>query len=208
MEQSESPTITRRSVLKTAGAFSLISTVGVGTALADKPEGNGNSIDAFLNQPAAFKDPVIWDGSIEDKTGLSEVTVLNGAMTAINIPDLPLPMAPVAFAPQVIKVDAGTEVIWTWPEYPEPVPAIPHDVVARKIVKGEPLFDSGIRFPGGRAFPDGPVLPEFSYTFEEVGEYLYYCTPHGAPFAVESPFKKGKVNNEFGMRGAVIVTDE
>ena len=200
MKSPAESNVPRRTVLKTAGLFGLAAGVGMtGTAAAKKGDlKKQRDVEAFLNHPAAYKDGPIWDGTVEDMTGMAEVMVVTGAMTSVNIPEEPIPMAPVAFAPQAIEVDAGTEVVWTWAEYDPPVPPVPHDVVARKIVKGEPLFASELQYPA--------EAEDFSYIFEEPGEYLYYCTPHGAPFAVES-FLGEMVNNEFGMRGAVIVRD-
>ncbi|MFC5972057.1 plastocyanin/azurin family copper-binding protein [Halomarina salina] len=207
MQQSKFPTISRRNVLKTAGAFSLLTTVGVGTALADKPErkgnnfGNGNGIGAFLNEKALYKPSPIWADGVVDMTEQDTVEVLSGAITNVEIPIEgfeEMEVAPVAFNPMAIKVTPGTTVTWVWPEYPIP---IPHDVVSL-----DGLFNSGYRYPGGTASPGGPVLPDFSHIFDEPGNYLYYCTPHGAPRKVNGI--GGEVYNEFGMRGAVIVTDE
>jgi len=61
MDSSVPSPFSRRSVLKTVGALSLFSTLGVGTALGAKPEqkgnnfGNGNGVGAFLNEPALYK---------------------------------------------------------------------------------------------------------------------------------------------------------
>jgi plastocyanin len=60
------------------------------------------------------------------------------------------------------------------------------------------------------ANPDDAVYdPDLTYemTFDEPGNDLYYCTPHGAAFEVED-FRGPLVYTEFGMRGAVIVTDD
>ncbi|MBV0926246.1 hypothetical protein KTS45_18725 [Halomicroarcula limicola] len=195
MQSPDSRPTSRRNVLKTAGALAFLSTVGVGAAA--KPErkgnnfGNGNGIGAFLNERALYKPSPIWADGVVDMTEQDTVEVVTGAMTNVEIPDFPFEEAPVAFAPMAIKVSPGTEVVWTWPEAFLP---IPHDVVSLDVG----LFDSGYRYPGD---------DDFSYTFEEPGTYLYYCTPHGAPEKVEN-FEGKLVYNEFGMRGAVIVTEE
>lgn len=47
------------------------------------------------------------------------------------------------------------------------------------------------------------VNPTFEVTFDERGNHLYYCTPHGAPFEI---CHQGRCfYNPFGMRGAVQV---
>ena len=195
--------VSRRTVLKTATTLGLVSTLGVGGAIAVKPErksksfGTGNGIGAFLNEKAAYKPSPVWDSGIVDLTGRGTVEIEVGAMTNVEMPDAPFDTLPVAFAPQAVKVSPGTEVVWTWSAYGASVPPIPHDVVS---LKGG-VFNSGIRLPGGS---------DFSHTFDEAGTYLYYCTPHGAPFPVHphgAP-PNALIYNEFGMRGAVLVADE
>jgi plastocyanin len=75
-----------------------------------------------------------------------------------------------AFRPEGITVTAGTKVTWTQ------VGDQPHSVSAN-----DDTFDSA---------PDcGPLDVErcdqegdtFSFTFEEPGEYPYYCRVHGLP---------------------------
>lgn len=192
----------RRGLLRTAGLVGVTSLVGLpGTAIAagDKGNGfgNGNGVGAFLNERAAYKDRPVWSGGVVDMTGRENVEVVVGAMTSVDVPDAPFDELPVAFAPQAVKVSPGTVVTWTWPTYSPPVPPIPHDVVSLE----EGLFNSGMNFPGG---------PDFMHTFADAGTYLYYCTPHGAPFPVhphgEPP--DARIYNEFGMRGAVLVVDE
>ena len=203
MQPSVPNPVSRRTVLKTATALGLVSTLGVGGAAAVKPErknkrfGNGNGIGAFLNERAAYKPSPVWGSGIVDLTGRETVEVRVGAMTNVEMPDAPFEALPVAFAPQAVKVSPGTEVVWTWPTYDAPIPPIPHDVVSLE----DGAFNSGMRFPGGE---------DFSHTFDDAGTYLYYCTPHGAPFPVHphgAP-EDVRIYNEFGMRGAVLVVDE
>lgn len=199
MQSTSDSNWSRRDVLKTAGAVGLLSVAGLsGTTSARTPRyGNITRIDAFLNQPAAYKDNPIWDGTVTDMTGQATADVQVGAMTSITLPDFP-PAGPFAFDPQVIRVDSGTTVRWTWVSNPYGIP-IPHDVVSFKKEAGHPLFHSEHLSPLHESLT-------FEYTFDTPGDYLYYCTPHGAPFAVEA-HGGGMVYNEFGMRGAVIVTD-
>lgn len=194
MPQSSPLTFTRRSVLTTAGALSLLSSLGGCAALAAGPEQNENDLNDFLNEEAAYKPSPVWADEIVDMTGQDTAEVAVGAMTSIEMPNFPFDEAPVAFAPMAIEISPGTEVTWTWPTLPEDFPPIPHDVVSLE----DGLFNSDIRAPGG---------DDFVYAFEEPGTYFYYCTPHGAPFEVEN-HEGETVYNEFGMRGAVIVTDE
>lgn len=182
----------RRGVLKTAGALGLLSAAGVsGTAAArGNNYGNGSGIGAFLNEEAEFKDPPLWSGGVVDRTGQSEVDVTVGAFTsvAIPIPDAPEKL-PVAFEPKAVEVSPGTDVTWTWG------PGIHHSVVS--------LDGTGESFE-----THGEPGHTFTYTFDEVGNFLYYCHPHGTPYPIDLGEPIGEVDNILGMRGAVKVSDE
>lgn len=205
----------RRDVLRSVGAVGIVSIAGLtGTAVAeqkrDRTYGNGNGIGAFLNEKAALKETPIFTGKILDYRGESTVEVENGITTEIIPTDIDLgppfgvvtvEEAPVAYDKIAIRVSVGTTVEWVWSDdllslVPEVVEfPIPHNVVAVADKSGTVAFDSG-----------APVYAPttFSHTFTEPGTYLYYCTPHGAPFPV--PFDGELVYNEFGMRGAVLVS--
>jgi predicted ribosomally synthesized peptide with SipW-like signal peptide len=164
-------------------------------------DGIRDPLDAFLNDDAVLKEGPIWNGSVVDATGQDEVVVENNALTSVDLPGLP-PQLPLAYDPQVVRVSPDTTVEWNWTTYGDEFPPsfdhIPHNVVAL-----DGSFDSGAPEPA--ASTDAG----FSHTFTTPGVHLYYCTPHGAPFFVPSspgtPFDE--VLNEFGMRGAVIVSD-
>ena len=194
----------RRDALRTIGTVGAFSLVGfTGTVAAknqDKTYGNGNGIGAFLNEETEIKDTPIWTGGVADMRGESMVEVEVGVTTDIRpqVIDLGPPFgevtlteAPLAYDPLVVRVSPGATVKWVWSDdLLAPVPGvvefpIPHNVVAVEKKDGTVPFDSG-----------APVTaPEtFSHTFEDRGNYLYYCTPHGAPG-----------NNFSGMRGAVKV---
>ena len=81
--------------------------------------------------------------------------------------------AATAFSPGELRVRVGTTVTWT-----------NGDIIAHTVTSGvsdgavataDARFDSGL-FEGGATF---------SYTFDEPGEYPYFCTPH--------PWMKGMV---------------
>lgn len=207
--------VSRRSTLKTIGAVGALSLAGfTGTAAAknqDKTYGNGNGIGAFLNEEAHLKETPIWTGGVADMRGMETVTVHNGVTTDIGPVELDLgdpfgvvtvTEAPVSFDPLVVQISPGATVEWVWSDdllvlVPGEVQfPIPHNVVAVEKKDGSVPFDSG-----------QPVYAPntFSHTFEDGGNYLYYCTPHGAPFEVPDP-DGNLVYNEFGMRGAVKVT--
>lgn len=206
----------RRTVLKTIGAGAVGGAVLTGTASAKEDDeqhyGNGNGLDVFLNEEAIFKEDPIWDGEIADHKGEEVVDVAVGALTSHTNPEIPVPEAPFAFAPMVVKVSPGATVRWTWVSNPYDVP-IPHDVTSLVDDDGnvvlEPHADQ--RFHHHDEYTPATEEneleeddnPTFEVTFEERGNHLYYCTPHGAPFEVchgEHCFY-----NPFGMRGAVKV---
>lgn len=205
--------VDRRSVLKATGG--LISLAGLSSTAAangrqDGSYGNGNGIGAFLNEEAEFKENPIWTGEMADRRGEDVVDVAVGAMTSVDPPedvDAP-PELPFAFAPQVVKVSPGATVRWTWVSNPFDAP-IPHDVTSLVDEDGEPVLepDSDQRFHHHDRYTpatdendlEEDVNPTFEFTFDERGNHLYYCTPHGAPFEYHDHY------NAFGMRGAVQV---
>jgi halocyanin-like protein len=100
-----------------------------------------------------------YDGSLQDMTGQDSVTVEVGAGNGL------------AFAPAAIQVDPGATVTWEWTG----------EGGAHNVVAEDETFNSGETEEGSDI--------TFEYTFEEEGNFLYYCTPH-----------KG-----LGMKGAVVV---
>lgn len=73
------------------------------------------------------------------------------------------------FKPAAVRVSTGTTVVWEWG-------GGFHNVVGEgnDVDSGDPVADAG---------------KTYEYTFEETGNYRYYCTPHEAG----------------GMKGAVVV---
>ncbi len=85
-----------------------------------------------------------------------------------------------SFAPADVTVEVGDTVTWTQAS------GLPHSVTA-----DDGSFDSSPDCAGGsECLGDGDV---FSHTFDEPGEYAYYCRVHGAPGGV-------------GMSGVITVT--
>jgi plastocyanin len=187
-------TPSRRTVLKAAGTVGLLSALGVsGTAVARSDNyGNGNGVGAFLNDEAAFKKPPVWDSGVADMTGQNTVDVTVGAMTTVHPPGSDPEQAPLAFDPVAVKVSPDTDVVWNW--------AVGHHSVTS--------YNADASSPGdhGQLYDEhsGP----FTYTFEDVGNYLYFCIPHGTPYPLDFGPPIGEVENLVGMRGAVIVSDE
>lgn len=84
-------------------------------------------------------------------------------------------MASQSFTPSSIEVEVGTTVTWVNES------SVVHTVTSGTNGEHDGEFDSGNVGPG----------EEYSYQFDEVGEYPYYCIPH--------------VNN--GMTGTVTVVN-
>lgn len=191
----------RRTTLKAIGAGILGSAVLSGSASAQGGSENGNGLGAFLNDEAAIKDRPIWDSGIADKTGQSEVSVSVGTMTSVDIPeslwpgdDSPPEEGPFGFTPRVVKVSPGTDVTWTW------------ETAHHSVTSFNESADGSDGH--GQLFDDhGDAGHEMTHTFDEVGNYLYFCHPHGTPYSM--PFGPlGEVPNHVGMRGAVKVADD
>lgn len=84
-------------------------------------------------------------------------------------------MVGTSFSPGTIEVEVGTTVTWVNNS------SVIHTVTSGSNGESDGTFDSGNVAPG----------EEFSYTFNEVGEFDYFCIPH--------------VNS--GMVGTVTVVD-
>jgi serine/threonine-protein kinase len=125
--------------------------------------GNGNGGGGGGNVPSEIDDYLSgaqgYDGSIADHTGESEVTVDVG--TGGN---------GFGFDPAAIRIDAGTTVVWEWTG----------NGGAHNVVDEDGAFESDLMSEASETF---------EYTFEEAGNYRYYCNPHQAN----------------GMKGGVVV---
>lgn len=200
--------VSRRTVLRSSAIASGVVLGGsalAGNAAANRGNnyGNGNGIGAFLNEEAMWKESPVWDTGVADRTGQDEVDVLFGGLTDIDIPEEMIPPdeevpdeGPWNLEPRVVKISPGTAVTWTWWEH-----GIPHGLVS--------FFDPpehGREFHEHRGEGD-----TFTYTFEDEGTYLYFCHPHGTPYEVDFSGPEQEeflVENLFGQRGAVIVSED
>lgn len=205
----------RRTVLKTIGAGVVGGMVLTGSASAKGNNyANGNAIGAFLNEDAMFKESPVWKGGVADRTSQDEVNVLFGGLTSIDLPDPNAPNeGPWGVDPRAVKVSPGTDVTWTWYDGPGAIDA--HHLVSYFNPPYEedfpnPLLGEGHEHPGGdEEFYEHEDLGEtFTYTFDEVGTYLYFCHPHGTPYATYHPMLDAEVENLFGQRGVVKVVDD
>ena len=100
-----------------------------------------------------------YNGSLEDMTSEDEATVEVGAGSD-----------GLAFSPAAIQVDSGTTVTWEWTG----------EGGAHNVVHEDGEFESDLQEEDGATF---------EHTFEEEGNFLYYCNPHRSQ----------------GMKGAVVV---
>ena len=115
------------------------------------PEDVPESVHTYLTDNEANG----YDNSVEDLTGESSVTIMNGAGSNN-----------VAFDAAAIRIDSGTEVTWEWTGL-----GGAHNVVSRD--------QSDFEF----ANPEGLIDEEghtWSNTFEEAGNAVYHCEAHTA----------------------------
>ena len=182
----------RRTVLKTLGTSAAVGTLLTGAASA-RPDhyGNGNAIGAWLNEKPTLIGQRVWDGGIVDQTGEAEIEINFSAPLVVDGEMI----GPFAVDPRAVKVSRGTTVKWIW--------GPPHTLVS--------FFDPPHTGPEDWEDDEFAVPPDespFEYEFEEIGNYLYYCHPHGTPYEAEAgppgeePFRG---ENLLGHRGVVKV---
>jgi halocyanin-like protein len=92
-----------------------------------------------------------YDGSLADKTGMDSVTIdVGGGDQGL------------AFDPPVVRVDAGTDVVWEW--------------------TGEGGAHNVVSTDAPEEFSNEEIVGEadhtWSYTFDQSGTYFYTCEPH------------------------------
>jgi halocyanin-like protein len=115
----------------------------------DDGDGDGGGGDVTAEVEDYLSDDDTFDG-IVDKTGQSEVTVMNGAEGNNGN---------YAFDPSAIRIDAGTTVVWEWTGQGG----------QHNVVDEDGAFESELVQEEGHTF---------EHTFEESGLTLYYCQPH------------------------------
>lgn len=207
----------RRTVLKTIGASVVGGAVLSGTASAKgNSYGNGNSVGKFLNEEALYKESPVWDTGVMDATGQGTVDVVWSGLTDVINPDTgETVQGPWGVIPRAVKVSPGTDVRWTW--YDGPGALDIHHLVSFFDPPYEDAFpnpfseeDHEHKHPGGEDefFAHEDLGETFTYTFDEVGTYLYFCIPHGIPNGVEIEDAPPDLPNLFGQRGAVKVVDD
>ena len=95
------------------------------------------------------------------------------------------------FEPRFVTVAAGTTVTWT---QTGAVPhTVTHDDARPKLQEARGEFDSHPDCPPSDCMGTGDT---FEVTFDEPGEYPYFCVLHGAP---------GSVDISSAMNGLIIV---
>ncbi len=158
----------RRTVLRGAGALAVSGVLagcggdnGGDNGDDETDDGNGDE-NGVPSEVSSYLDGANnFDGSVVDETDADSVTVMVGAGSG-NL----------AFDPAAVRISTGTTVTWEWTGN-----GGGHNVVAE-----DGTFTSGEEYVSEAGFT-------YDYTFEEAGNYNYYCTPH-----------KGS-----GMKAAVIV---
>lgn len=124
--------------------------------------GGSNGGDGGGDAPAAVEDHMNDAKNYDgviDETGIDEITVTVG------------PNGNNSYDPAAVRISSGTTIVWEW------------DTGQHNVA----VEDAPTNWSGHEAIEE----PDFTYehTFDEAGEYLYFCTPH----------------EELGMKGAVVV---
>jgi halocyanin-like protein len=135
---------------------------GGDTATSGGDGGDGGSGSVPSEVDSYLSDANLYDGSIADMTGGSNPTVEVGAGEQGY-----------AFDSAAIRVSTGTTVTWEW----------------TGEGGGHNVVHDGGEFTSGEGDYVSEAGHTYEYTFEETGNYLYYCTPHQG----------------LGMLGAVVV---
>ncbi len=159
--------VDRRTVLRGVGALAVTgSLAGCGGDDGGDDGGDGDSGDAEVPSEVDdyLSDANNYGGNAVDETGSDSVSIDVGAAEGY------------AYEPAAVIVDSGTTVTWEWTGEGGNHNVV-HDVDAGS--QSEEAFNSGSTKNSGT----------FEYTFDETGNFLYYCTPHKAQ----------------GMKAAVIV---
>lgn len=111
-------------------------------------DGNGGSSDVPDELDEYLSDANEYDGTIADHTGEDEVTVDVG--TGDN---------GFGFSTAAIRIDTGTTVVWEWTG----------EGGAHNVEDEDGEFESDLYSEEGETF---------EYTFEDSGNYRYFCNPH------------------------------
>ncbi|MFP4625294.1 MAG: halocyanin domain-containing protein [Natronomonas sp.] len=119
-----------------------------------EPEGEPapERVDTYLSD----NDANLYDGTIADETGNSDVTIMNG--------DGPEGLS---VNPPAVRIDVGTTVTWEWTGR-----GGAHNVVSRD------QSDFDYESDGGDLVDDEGHT--WSFTFDEAGTALYHCEAHTA----------------------------
>lgn len=159
----------RRTVLRGAGALAVSGVLagcggGGGDNGDEETDGENGDDNGNGGVPSEVSDYLSdannFEGSVADETDADSVTVMVGAGNGL------------AFDPAAVRISTGTAVTWEWTGE-----GGGHNVVAE-----DDTFTSGDEFVSEAGHT-------YEYTFEEAGNYNYFCQPH-----------KGS-----GMKAAVIV---
>jgi len=147
------PDVDRRTVLQGIGTLAIAGALAGCGGDDGSDGGDGGSSGGVPDEVSSHLEEVgNFDGSLEDATGQSEVTVDVGVeANGGNF----------GFGPAAIRIDAGTTVVWEWTGKGNS-----HNVAAE-----DGSFESELTDEEGFTFEQ---------TFDESGVVRYNCTPHKA----------------------------
>lgn len=142
--------IDRRAFVKLAGAAAIAPAIA-GCSGDGNGDGGGNGDGDVPDELDDYlSDANGYDGSIADHTGEDEVTV-----------DVGTGDTGYGFSPVAIRIDAGTTVVWEWTGQGG----------THNVEHNDGEFQSELYSEEGETF---------EHTFDDSGNYRYFCNPHRA----------------------------
>jgi nitrite reductase (NO-forming) len=130
--------------------------------VGDAPEGDSGSGDAeATSSSTTTTEPsttTTESSGGDEAVATDEVTIIDGAFDPDNADE--------AYTPPVITVEAGTTVTWT-----------NEDAIVHTVTSGT-ASDTAGTFDGTFDSGDMAEGDTFSFTFDEPGEFPYFCIPH------------------------------
>ena len=129
-----------------------------GAGVSDAGEGATTEGEAVVESETEEGAAPAEEVVVGEPVATDAITIPDGAWDPAN--------AETAYSPRIIEVTEGTTVTWT-----------NDDSVVHTVTSGD--SDGRIGTPNGE-FGSGDFLPgeSFSFTFDDVGEFPYYCVPH------------------------------
>jgi plastocyanin len=157
----------------------IVAIIGIGAFVFILP-GDNNEVtviepEPVIKEPEVEQEPVVEPEPVVEEPESKAIVDENGVLSG----EVEIKMSNLKFVPSEITIKKGTTILWK--QVDRSIGGSGGAVGWHNVVEGPPekrgdhIFKSKeLGFNGG-----------FSFTFEEVGEFEYYCEPH--------PFMIGKI---------------